>query len=131
MKKRRKDAELSYPNLIAVRLSDMQLEILDNNAATLQVSRSEYIRILLMEKRIYHRVEIVADFEELRRLLIEFGKIGSNLNQIAKYFNTGGERSLAMQEEIQRCIWKLFELRKDVIKMAGDYTKDHRTYTIK
>ncbi len=131
MKKKRKDAELSHPNLIAVRLSDMQLEILDNNAATLQVSRSEYIRILLMEKRIYHRVEIVADFEELRRLLIEFGKIGSNLNQIAKYFNTGGERSLAMQEEIQRCIWKLFELRKDVIKMAGDYTKDHRTYTIK
>lgn len=131
MKKRRKDVELSHPNLIAVRLSDIQLEILDNNAATLQVSRSEYIRILLMEKRIYHRVEIVADFEELRRLLIEFGKIGSNLNQIAKYFNTGGERSLAMQEEIQRCIWKLFELRKDVIKMAGDYTKDHRTYTIK
>lgn len=104
MKKRRKVNELLHPNLIAVRLSDMQLERLDYNASILQVSRSEYIRILLMEKKIYHRVEVVADFEELKRLLIEFGKIGSNLNQIAKYFNTGGQRSLEIQEEIQRCI---------------------------
>ncbi|BDZ80704.1 plasmid mobilization protein [Claveliimonas bilis] len=131
MKKRRKVNELLHPNLIAVRLSDMQLERLDYNASILQVSRSEYIRILLMEKKIYHRVEVVADFEELKRLLIEFGKIGSNLNQIAKYFNTGGQRSLEIQEEIQRCIWKLFQLRKDVLKMVGDYTKDHWTYSVK
>ena len=48
MKKRRKVNELLHPNLIAVRLSDMQLERLDYNASILQVSRSEYIRILLM-----------------------------------------------------------------------------------
>lgn len=130
MKKRRKVNELLHPNLIAVRLSDMQLERLDYNASILQVSRSEYIRILLMEKKIYHRVEVVTDFEELKRLLIEFEKIGSNLNQIARYFNNGGQRSLEIQEEIQRCIWELFQLRKDVLKMV-DYTKDHRTYTVK
>lgn len=130
MKKRRKVNELLHPNLIAVRLSDMQLERLDYNASILQVSRSEYIRILLMEKKIYHRVEVVADFEELKRLLIEFEKIGYNLNQIAKYFNNGGQRSLEIQEEIQKCIRELFQLRKDVLKMV-DYTKDHRTYTVK
>ena len=130
MKKRRKVNELLHPNLIAVRLSDMQLERLDYNASILQVSRSEYIRILLMEKKIYHRVEVVTDFEELKQLLIEFEKIGSNLNQIARYFNNGGQRSLEIQEEIQRCIWEPFQLRKDVLKMV-DYTKDHRTYTVK
>ena len=35
--------------------------------------------------------EVVADMDELRKLVSEYGKIGSNLNQIARYFNTGGE----------------------------------------
>ena len=72
-------------------------------------TRSEYLRKLLTEKKIYNNVEIVADIKLLRELVGQYGKIGSNLNQIAKYFNTGGQRSLEIQEEIQRCIWKLFQ----------------------
>ena len=64
--------------------------------------------------------EIVADMKILRDLLNEYGKIGSNLNQIARYFNTGGERSLAMEDEIRHCISQLFELRKVVLKLAGE-----------
>ena len=36
----------------------------------------------------------------LRLSNAEFGKIGSNLNQIARYFHMGGIRSKAMQDEI-------------------------------
>ena len=56
----------------------------------------------------------------LRDILKEYGKIGSNLNQIARYFNTGGERSLAMEEEIRHCIADLFDLREEVLKLAGE-----------
>ena len=79
-----------------------------------------------MEKAIVHRVEVVADMEELRRLVGEYGKIGVNLNQIARYFNTGGERSLAMEDEIRHCIEELFALREEVLKMAGDFERDYR-----
>lgn len=49
------------------------------------------------ETEIVHRVEVVADMEGLRRLVSEYGKIVVNLNQIVRYFNTGGDRSPAMK----------------------------------
>ena len=103
MRKKRMERELNHPHFVGVRLSDIELELLDRKAEMLGVSRSECLRKLLVEKEIVHRVEVVADMEELRRLVGAYGKIGVNLNQIARYFNTGGERSLAMEDEIRRC----------------------------
>ena len=74
------------------------------------------------------RYEIVADMQDLRKLAGEYGKIGSNLNQIAKYFYTGGERSLAMEDEIRQCISELFVLRKEVLRLAGDFRGSVKTY---
>lgn len=68
----------------------------------------------------------LSDMEELRSLVGAYGKIGVNLNQIARYFNTGGERSLAMEDEIRHCIAELFVLREEVLKMAGDFERDYR-----
>ncbi len=53
---------------------------------------------------------------------------GSNLNQIAKYFNTGGTHSQAMENEIHQCISDLFLLRKKVLEMAGDFHPDTKTH---
>lgn len=120
MKQKRKNAEPMHPHFVAVRLSDVELNLLDYGASALNISRSEFLRKLLVEKEIQNRIEIVADMEILRKLVSEYGKIGSNLNQIAKYFNSGGERSLAIESEIHQCIADLFRLRKEVLKMAGE-----------
>lgn len=126
--KRRKQTELSHPNFIAVRLSDTELAILDQACASLGTTRSEYLRRLLTEKKIYNNVEIVADIKLLRELVGQYGKIGSNLNQIAKYFNTGGTHSQAMENEIHQCISDLFRLRKQVLEMAGDFHGDIKAH---
>jgi hypothetical protein len=110
--KRRKQTELSHPNFVAVRLSDTEMAILDQACASLGTTRSEYLRRLLTEKEICNNIEIVADIKLLRDLVGQYGKIGSNLNQIAKYFNTGGTHSQAMENEIHQCISDLFLLRK-------------------
>lgn len=117
---RNKKSRTNYPNFIGVRLSDFELDRLDQCANLLGISRSEYIRKLLIEKEIKNHIEIVADMDDLKKLVGEYGKIGSNLNQIAKYFNTGGMRSLAMEDEIHQCIADLFKLRKKVLKLAGE-----------
>ncbi len=126
--KKRKQTELSHPNFIAVRLSDTELAILDQACASLSTTRSEYLRRLLTEKKIYNNVEIVADIKLLRELVGQYGKIGSNLNQIAKYFNTGGTHSQAMENEIHQCISDLFRLRKQVLEMAGDFHGDIKAH---
>ena len=56
-----------------------------------------------------------------------FAAIGNNLNQIAKYFNTGGLQSKAMREEINSCIAQIMQMRKAVMEMAGDFNGDSQT----
>ena len=58
---------------------------------------------------------------ELQKLVGEIGKIDSNLNQIAKHFNSGGSRSMAMEDEIRECISQLFKWRREIMRLAGDY----------
>ena len=115
---RNKQNHLKYKNVITLKLTDIELNIVNRAATMAGLSRSEYIRQLI--GTVHVRYEIVADMDDLKKLVGEYGKIGSNLNQIAKYFNTGGMRSLAMEDEIHQCIADLFKLRKKVLEMAGD-----------
>ena len=119
MTRKKTEEKYRYKNVVSLKVTDTELEILNQRAATAGLSRSGYLRKLFLEKEIHVHYEIVADMKDLRDLLNEYGKIGSNLNQIARYFNTGGERSLAMEDDIRHCISQLFELRKEVLKLAG------------
>ena len=121
MAPKKKPKELKRRNNITVKLTDIELELLNQKAEMAGTSKAEYLRSLLIGTLIKVRYEIVADMQDLRKLVGEYGKIGSNLNQIAKYFNTGGERSLAMEDEIRQCISELFVLRKEVLRLAGDF----------
>ena len=97
MRTKNKDKELNHRHFIGLRLTDVELDLLDQGAACLSISRSEYLRKLLLEKQINHQIEVVADMNDLRKLVSEYGKIGSNLNQIAKHFNSGGSQSRAIE----------------------------------
>ena len=74
-----------------------------------------------------YKYEIVANDAELRKLTGEIGKIGSNLNQIAHHLNSGGIRSQEIQDEVQECISELFDLRKQLLKIAGENYGDIKT----
>lgn len=103
----KKQSELLHPHFVAVRLSDIEIELLDQNASILGVSRSEYLRKLLIEKEICNRIEIVADIKILRKLVSEYGKIGSNLNQIARYL-TVAETVLVLSKKKSINVFPLF-----------------------
>ena len=64
---RNKKSRTNYPNFIGVRLSDFELDRLDQCANLLGISRSEYIRKLLIEKEIKNHIEIVADIDDLKK----------------------------------------------------------------
>lgn len=128
MKRIKQRKPYQRPNIICLRLSDSELSLLDTHADQCQATRSEYIRNLILEKKMTPKYQIVIDSVEIQKILSEYGKIGSNLNQIAKYFNSGGERSLAMEEEIRRSISELFMLRKEVLRLAGDFSGSNKTH---
>ena len=128
MERRNKRKEVTHPHFVAVRLTDAEMALLDQGASMLGISRSEYLRKLLLEKEITNTIEVIADMDELRKLVSEYGKIGSNPNQIARYFNTGGEWSEEIKDEIRQCISELFSLRKEVLRMAGELHGHNQTH---
>lgn len=129
MARPKKERELRHNHQIMLRLTDTEYEIIAENAGNARLPLAEYARKQIMNKRVIVKYEIVADVPELKRLIAEFGRIGNNLNQIARYFNQGGIHSQEMRKAIQQCLTGIYEMKYEVTKMAGDFhgnTKTHR-----
>ena len=107
--RRRKEASygktektISRPYRITVRFTDMEYGLITDAAEETGVTLSEYIRKMVLEGKIAIRYEVVADIPELQKLTAEFGKIGSNLNQVARHFNSGGIHSQEIKKQSTR-----------------------------
>lgn len=129
MARPKKDNEITYTRQINLRFTDTQYDIVCKASEETGLSLSEYIRRQLMKGKVIAKYEIVADVSELKKLVAEFGKIGSNLNQIARHFNQGGIHSQEMRQAINRCIAEIYEMKYEVVKMAGDFHGDTETHS--
>ena len=121
MARPKKAKELKRNHPIMLRLTDTEYEIVLENAKASSLPLAEYARKLVTGKQVKVKYEIVADIPELKKLIAEFGKIGSNLNQIARHFNSGGIHSHEMQRSIRQGISDIYEMKYEVLKMAGDF----------
>lgn len=81
MPPKEKSKELKHRNIICLKLTDIELEILNQAASSVGISRSEYLRRLFLNRPIQIHYEVVADIKVLRELVGQYGKIGSNLNR--------------------------------------------------
>lgn len=129
MARPKKETEITHTRHINLRLTDTQYDILSIAAGQAGLSLSEYIRRQVLKGKVIAKYEIVADVPELKKLILEFGKIGSNLNQIARHFNQGGIHSQEMRQAINRCIAEIYEMKYEVVKMAGDFHGDTETHS--
>ena len=121
MTRPQKETDMKREHRITIRLTDTEFSIIENAAEESEMSISEYMRTQTMEGQVNARFEIVADVAEIKKLIGEFGKIGSNLNQIARYFNQGGVLSSEMRNEIRKSLRDIYEMKYEVMKMAGDF----------
>ena len=115
------EKELRRKHQIMLRLTDTEYEIVSENAKAAHLPLAEYARKQIMKQKLTAKYEIVADLPELKKLIAEFGKIGSNLNQIARHFNSGGIHSQEMRKKIDQSVTRIYEMKYEVLKMAGDF----------
>ena len=85
------------------------------------LSAAELIRQMVSKGKVNVKQEVVAEVPMLKKLIADFGKIGSNLNQIAHHYNGGGVRSREMYERTQRAISELYAMKYEVEKMGGEF----------
>lgn len=122
MARPKKEKKLIRNRRIYLRFTNTEYENLSTNAKDANLTLAEYTRKQALNQRIKVKYEIVADLPELKQMISEFGKIGSNLNQIARYFNSGGIHSQEMRKEINQSIARIYEMKYEVLKMAGNFT---------
>ena len=67
MTRKKTEEKYRYKNVVSLKVTDTELEILNQHAATAGLSRSEYLRKLFLEKEIHVHYEIVADMKEIGR----------------------------------------------------------------
>lgn len=108
-------------HFIGFKVTDAMFELIKNEALLAKLSVSEYCRKVIVNKRIVLKKEVVFNSPELLSALSNLGRIGNNLNQIARHLNGGGNYDSTMKAEIIHCINDLRNIREDVKKMAGTY----------
>lgn len=128
MARPKKEKYLTYTRDVHFRMTETEYEILLKNAFDANLSVSDYVRKALNNQKVIVNYNLVADVPEIKTLLAEFGKIGGNLNQIAKYFNQGGILSQEMRKEINNRLCDLYEMKYKVMEMAGNFHGNTETY---
>lgn len=121
MARPQKAKELKRNHSVMLRLTDTEYEVISENAKAATLPLAEYARKLVTGKQVNIKYEIVADLPELKKLISEFGKIGSNLNQIARHFNSGGIHSQEVKKTLNQGIADIYEMKYKVLEMAGEF----------
>ena len=129
MSRTKKETEKYRNHRITIRFTDLEYSIIETAARQTNMSLAAYVRTQVLKGQVHTKIEIVTDVPEIKKLLAEFGKIGSNLNQIAKYFNQGGILSQEMRGEINKRLRDLYEMKYKVMEMAGDFHGNTETYS--
>lgn len=120
---RKKETRLTAQKerFVGVRFDQATYDKIEATARAADLSVSEYIRRMVTKGKVVIHQEVVAEVPMLKKLIADFGKIGSNLNQIAHHYNGGGVRSREMYERTQRAISELYAMKYEVEKMGGEF----------
>ena len=100
----------------------------------LNISMSTLIRQSLLGKPIQHTVVVTGGGEDalniLSALLGQCGKIGGNLNQLARHFNTGGRDTEQLRAQLLAELSALTSFRLDAEKTIGELYGNHQAYKL-
>ena len=111
----------TMPNRITIRLSDELYQKIKADASQARIPSVEYVRQMITKGRVTARQEIIVDVPELKKVIAELGKIGSNLNQIARYYNGGGANSSYLYDRIMQALGDLFDMKYEIEKLGGEF----------
>ena len=107
---------------ITIRVTDLEYQTFTEEAQKQHITLAEYVRYQTIHGKLDIHYDIKTGQDELSDLCKEFHKIGINLNQIAKFLNSGGNTGQEMMEEIKESVSELFTLRQEVNRYMEDHS---------
>ena len=110
--------------VVKTRLSEDEYADFTARLAPYGISQSEFLRQAIRRTTIRPVIHVSAVNDELLsavgKLTAEYGKIGGNLNQIARTLNEWHSPYPAMAKELREAAADLAALKYEVLKKVGD-----------
>ena len=120
--------------VVKTRLSEDEYADFTARLAPYGISQSEFLRQAIRRTTIRPVIHVSAVNDELLsavgKLAAEYGRIGGNLNQIARYLNEYGAPYHALSGEVRAAIADLAALKYEVLKKVGDAVGNTQAYQL-
>ena len=120
--------------VIKTRLTEEEYTEFSERVTLCQMSQAEFIRQALTKSRIQPVITVSPVNDELLsavgKLTAEYGKIGGNLNQIARCLNEYGAPYNTLSGEVRAAIAELAALKFEVLQKVGETVGNIQTYQL-
>ena len=120
--------------VVKTRLSEDEYADFTARLAPYGISQSEFLRQAIRRTAIRPVIHVSAVNDELLsavgKLTAEYGRIGGNLNQIARYLNEYGVPYNALSGEVRTAITDLAALKYEVLQKVGDAVGNTQAYQL-
>lgn len=120
MARPKKETEQKVNNLIMLRLTDTQYEIVCEYASLMGLPPAVYVRKVVTEGRHPIQCNIVRNDEKIDKLISHLSRVGNNLNQITRFFNQGGAATSEIVKEIRDAIRQIYDMSEVLDQIEGD-----------
>ena len=121
-------------HVVKTRMTDEEYADFTERLTAYEMSQSEFIRQAITRATIRPIVTVSPVNDELLaavgKLTAEYGRIGGNLNQIARYLNEYGAPYNALSGEVRAAIADLAALKYEVLKKVGDAVGNTQAYQL-
>ena len=120
--------------VVKTRLTEEEHASFSEMVSLCKMSQSEFIRQAITKSRIRPVITVSPVNDELLsavgKLTAEYGKIGSNLNQIARRLNECGAPYNALSHEVKAAAAELAALKFEVLQKVGEAVGNIQTYQL-
>ena len=117
MARPRNDEDLKRNRTVTARFTKPEYDKIEEAAKQSEKAVAKYVHDQAVSGRIEIRYRVMPRSEDIKPVLAQMGKIGSNLNQIARYLNEGGSPGDGLKKDIRSCIDGLHETRKKLAEL--------------
>ena len=120
MARPKKDESLRKRKQISIRFSEADYAKIAESAKKQNTTVTDYLRNRSVHGTVDTTFQIIANPEEVKKAARKLNGILVNLQQISKYYNTGGTYSQAMQHAIRGATNSVLTMLAVLKKMAGE-----------
>ncbi len=121
-------------HIVKTSLNDDDYDIFQTQCSTYGISQAELIRQSLSRLQIRPVIHVSAIGDKLLadigKLTAEYGRIGNNLNQIARSLNEYGTPYSGLADEVRAAVSDLAALKYEVLQKVGDAVGNIQTHQL-